>query len=104
VFSSILAACAEGAPASSPDVEQANSMLGQPVDMCGDGIRGKTEPCECPKTATMMCAPPEGVDCASLNMGTGNVYCAAGACTLITSMCSASTGPVGGMGGAGRGM
>jgi hypothetical protein len=81
----------------------ADPLLGATQPVCGDGMKDKAEPCDCPMTASTMCMGPMGVTCDSLGMGTGNVYCAAGKCTLITSSCSMSTMTGGGGSGAGRG-
>jgi|SRR4051812_7746822 hypothetical protein len=101
--SSILAACAEGAPAAPPGQLPADSSLGAAKAVCGDGMKDATELCDCPATTSTMCMAPTGVTCEMLGMGTGSVYCLAGQCTFVTSQCSMAA-PGGGAGsGAGRG-
>ena len=100
---SILTACAEGAPAAPPEQMRADSSLGMAKPVCGDGMKDKTEVCDCPATTSTMCMAPSGVTCETLGMGTGPVYCAAGMCNFVTSACSMSTGNTGGSGAAGRG-
>jgi hypothetical protein len=99
----VLAACAEGAPAAPPGQTLADPLLGAVQPVCGDGMRDKSEPCDCPMTTSTMCMAPADVTCATLNMGTGNVYCMAGQCKLVTSSCSMAAPPGGGGTGAGRG-
>lgn len=100
---SILASCAEGAPAAPPDQMRADSTLGQPKAVCGDGMKDKDEQCDCPVTTSTMCMVPAEVTCAALAMGTGPVYCAAQTCTFVTEMCSKPTNGIGGSGAAGQG-
>jgi hypothetical protein len=99
----VFAACAEGAPSAPPGQLPANPLLGVEAAVCGDGVRDKSEPCDCPMTTSTMCMGPADVTCTTLNMGTGTVYCMARACTLVTSSCSMSTMTGGGGSGAGRG-
>jgi hypothetical protein len=99
----ILAACAEGAPAAPPGQQVADPLLGAVPAVCGDGTRDKSEMCDCPKTTSTMCMAPSDTTCASMGMGTGNVYCVAGQCILDTSSCSMRTTTGGGGNGAGRG-
>ena len=100
---SMLGSCAEGAPAAPPGQVVADAQRGIAPDVCGDGMKGRTEPCDCPATTKTMCMPPEGTTCESLGFGTGPVYCAAGVCNFVTSSCTMPP-PGGGAGtGAGRG-
>jgi hypothetical protein len=102
--SNVLAACAEGAPSMPPDQPVARPAA--PITVCGNGMREGIEQCDCPPTASMMCAAPSGVTCESLSMGTGTVYCKPFECTFITTFCTMGTMMPGGAGmggGAGRG-
>jgi len=98
-----LAACAEGAPAAPPD--QMPATPAAPVFVCGNNVREGNEVCDCPETASLMCAVPATVTCESLMMGTGTVYCDPNTCNYILTFCSAgSAGGGAGMGGtSGRG-
>ena len=96
---SFVVACAEGAPASAPDVQLANADLAIPPAVCGDGMKDKNEMCDCPESATGMCAVPEEITCSSLGMGSGQVYCDATTCLFVTAMCSMVQGNTGGTGG-----
>lgn len=101
----ILAACAEGAPAAAPDEITADPLLAVPPSVCGNGMKEPGESCDCPESATTMCAAPEE-SCEKLGMGTGSVYCDANTCMLITQLCTtgqgATAGTSGGAAGAGR--
>ena len=99
----LLAACAEGAPAVPAD--QMPAMQAAPVYVCGNNLREGNEVCDCPETASLMCAVPATVTCESLMLGTGTVYCDPNTCNYITTFCSAGMMPGGaGMGGgSGRG-
>lgn len=98
---SLLAACAEGAPAAPPGQQRADPLLGVPKAVCGDGMKDKSELCDCPMTTSTMCMAPSGVTCETFGMGTGSVYCLAGQCTFVTSSCSMSAQPAGAGTGAG---
>jgi hypothetical protein len=104
---SFAAACAQGAPSAPPDAYYADPSLAEEKPVCGNGVREKNELCDCPPTASMMCAAPDGVTCESLMKGTGMVYCAPKLCTYITDFCTMPGNPGGaGMSGgaqAGRG-
>jgi hypothetical protein len=91
------AACAEGAPAAPP--EQTPAMPAAPVFVCGNNVREGDEVCDCPETATLMCAVPATVTCENLMLGTGTVYCDPDTCNYITTFCSAGMPGGAGMGG-----
>ena len=102
VVSLACAACAEGAPAAPP--EQSPAVPAAPVYVCGNNVREGDEVCDCPETATLMCAVPSTVTCESMMMGTGTVYCDPNTCNYITTFCTAGNMPGGaGMGGAAAG-
>ena len=92
-----LMACAQGSPADPP------THIDPPVPMmaplCGNGKIDPMEQCECPNKATTGQCPVDGMDCASLKMGTGTLLCnAAPLCTFNFTMCS-----IKGSGGSGSG-
>jgi hypothetical protein len=97
VVSLLLAACAEGAPAAPPD--QIPAMPAAPVTVCGNNVREGAEVCDCPATATIMCAVPATVTCESLMRGTGTVYCDPRMCNYITTFCTLGMQGGAGMGG-----
>ena len=100
----ILAACAEGMSSDAPGIQQADPLLAVPPAVCGDGMKDKLEACDCPKSATTMCAAPEAVTCESLGMGSGTVYCDATSCMFITAMCTTGQGATGGTSGGAAGV
>jgi len=100
--SASLTGCAEGAPAEPAVV--IDGLKPDAGSTCGNNVVDTGELCDCPATASIMCAVPATITCDSMGMGTGLIYCDPQRCEFITEFCSKGTGGSGGSSGsAGRG-